>query len=212
MVDPSVLPGFLIAVIAITAAPGPDNAYIAAVAVSHGARAGLLSALGMAIGMAVHVCAAAVGLAILLRSAPPALDVIRVAGAAYLGYLAVTTLHTSLGRPGSVHRATLPETRLLLRRAALTNLTNPKVILFFAAFLPQFVRPGYGPTAGQLATLGLLFLVVGWIIDSVVGLVAGRLGDRLGARTRAARSAGIVAGITFGVLAGLLLLDVLRGA
>jgi threonine/homoserine/homoserine lactone efflux protein len=211
MVDPAVLPGFLIAVIAITAAPGPDNAYIAAVAVSHGARAGLLSALGMAIGMAVHVCAAAVGLAILLRSVPAALDLIRVAGAAYLGYLAVT-LHTALRRPGSVHRAVLPDTPLLLRRALVTNLTNPKVILFFAAFLPHFVRPGYGPTAGQLATLGLLFLVVGWIIDSVVGLVAGKLGDRLGARARAARSAGIVAGITFGVLAGLLLLDVLRGA
>src|SRR6476646_379624 len=105
MVDTGVLPGFLLAVLLLSLAPGPDNAYIAAVALSRGTRAGLVSALGMSIGMVVHVCAAAIGLAALLRSAPEALVAIRFLGAAYLGWLAVTTLRSATRSP-PVDRAT----------------------------------------------------------------------------------------------------------
>ncbi len=92
MLDPSVLPGFLVAALLVIVAPGPDNTFIAAVAVQRGPRAGVLSAAGMAMGMVVHVTAAALGLALLLRSNPWSLDVVRVAGAAYLAVLAVRTL------------------------------------------------------------------------------------------------------------------------
>jgi threonine/homoserine/homoserine lactone efflux protein len=95
----------------------------------------------------------------------------------------------------------------VLGRAVLTNLTNPKVILFFAAFLPQFVRPGYGPVAVQLLTLGLIFLLVGLVIDSAIGLAAGRLGTALAAGGRAATTLGVVAGLTFATLAALLVAE-----
>jgi len=206
MVDTSVLPGFLTAVFLLTLAPGPDNTYIAAVALARGTRAGLESAVGMSLGMIVHVCAAALGLAVLLRSTPEALVVVRLAGAVYLGWLATSTLRSV--------RGTSPQTRTLdhdriLRRAVLTNLTNPKVIVFFAAFLPQFTRPGHGPLALQLLTLGTLFLLVGLFCDSLVGLSSGRLHHVLGPGARAAQALTVVAGITFAALSITLLVECL---
>ncbi len=202
MLDLAVLPSFLFAVVVITVAPGPDNAYIAAVAVDRGPRAGLISAVGMALGMVVHVTAAALGLAMLLASVPVALTVIRLAGAAYLAWLGVTTL-LSAKRSATASRR-LPAGGRLLARAVLTNVTNPKVILFFAAFLPQFVRPGHGPTAVQLLTLGVVFLLVGLVIDSVVGIVAGRLHEAVAPGGAAATTLGVLAGLTFSVLAAVL--------
>lgn len=210
MVDPSVLPGFLTAVVLVTLAPGPDNAYIAAVALQRGPRAGVLSAAGMALGMALHVTAAALGLAVMLRSTPGALNVVRLCGAAYLAWLACTTLH-SARQSGLLTGGTPPPGRRLIGRAMLTNVTNPKVVLFFAAFLPQFVRAGHGPTALQLLTLGLIFLFVGLIIDSIVGLAAGKIGDTLAPGSRAATTLSVVAGLTFASLSTLLLLDIAHG-
>jgi threonine/homoserine/homoserine lactone efflux protein len=209
MLDLAVLPTFLAAALLVIVAPGPDNTFVAAVAVQRGPRAGVLSAAGMALGMVVHVSAAAVGLAVLLRSSPTALNVIRVAGAGYLGWLAVTTLRDA--RHSGIETRTPITDRQVLRRAILTNLTNPKVVLFFAAFLPQFVRAGHGPVSLQLLTLGLIFLVAGLVSDSVIGLVAGRLGASLAPGSHGATALGVVAGLTFAVLAVVLMLDVLVG-
>jgi threonine/homoserine/homoserine lactone efflux protein len=206
MIDLAVLPAYLVTVLVITLAPGPDNAYIAAIAVARGSRAGVLSALGMAVGMAVHVTAATLGLALLLRTIPVALTGVRLAGAIYLGWLAVSTLRSARD---SATAPVAPPDRQILGRALLTNLTNPKIILFFAAFLPQFTRAGYGPISVQLLTLGVVFLVIGLVWDGIVGLFAARLGTRLARGTRAATKLNVVAGLTFGVLALALLGDVL---
>ncbi|MFC4122922.1 LysE family translocator [Nonomuraea zeae] len=203
MVDLAVLPAFLLAAFLVTVAPGPDNIYIVAVALDRGLRAGMLSAVGMALGMVVHVAAAALGLAVLLRTAPGALIVVQVLGALYLGWLAVSTLR-SAGTPGAAARVP-PSDGRILGRAVLTNLSNPKVILFFAAFLPQFTRDGHGPLPVQMLTLGLIFLAVGLGWDSVVGLFAGRLGGALAGGGRGATALSVGAGLTFGVLALLLL-------
>jgi threonine/homoserine/homoserine lactone efflux protein len=160
----------------------------------------------MSLGMIVHVCAAALGLAVLLRSTPEALVVVRLAGAAYLGWLATSTLRSVRGT--SLRTRTLDHDRIL-RRAVLTNLTNPKVIVFFAAFLPQFTRPGHGPLALQLLTLGTLFLLVGLLCDSLVGLSAGRLHHVVGPGGRAAQALTVVAGITFAALSITLLVECL---
>lgn len=207
MLDLAVLPGYLLAVLLVTLPPGPDNAYIIAVAMDRGPRAGILSALGMSIGMLVHVTAASLGLALLLRSTPAALTAVRLGGAAYLAWLAVTTLRTAK-RTGEVEQASPPDRRIL-GRAVLTNLTNPKVILFFAAFLPQFARDGNGPAAVQFLTLGMIFLLVGLAWDSVVGLSAGHLGGVLRQNGRAATALTIAAGTTFATLAVLLVLQAL---
>jgi threonine/homoserine/homoserine lactone efflux protein len=194
-----------VAVLLVTIPPGPDNAYIIAVAMDRGPRAGILSAAGMSLGMLAHATAAALGLALVLRSAPAALTVIRLGGSAYLAWLAVTTLR-SARRSGQLGH-TPPPNRRILGRAVLTNLTNPKIILFFAAFLPQFARAGHGPAALQFLTLGLIFLIVGLAWDSVVGLSAGRLGTVLKSNGRAATALTVTAGLTFATLALLLLLQ-----
>lgn len=203
------LPGFLTAIVLIALAPGPDNAYIIAVAVHMGPRAGVLSAAGMALGMVVHVTAAAVGLTLLLRSSSWALDAVRLVGGAYLGWLAVQTLREArrAGGHGAMER---PSERLVFRRAVFTNLTNPKVILFFAAFLPQFVRAGHGPTSGQLLSLGVIFLLVGLAVDAIIGIAAGRAGATLASGSRAGTVLAVAAGLTFATLAAVLLTELLR--
>ncbi|GAA4502500.1 LysE family translocator [Actinoallomurus oryzae] len=210
MLDFTVLPAFLAAVLLITIAPGPDSVYIVAVALGQGARAGVLSAVGMAVGMVVHVVAASLGLAVLLSSAPEALTGVQVGGGFYLGWLAVSTLRSAT-TSGLTGRGRPPDGRIL-GRAVVTNLSNPKVILFFAAFLPQFTRTGHGPIPLQLLTLGLIFLAVGLGWDSIVGLFAGRLGAVLAQGSRAATVLNVTAGITFAVLALLLLGEALWAA
>src|SRR3954471_5094739 len=95
MLDLTLLPAYLAAVAIITVAPGPDAAYIVAVALERGPRAGLVSATGMALGMIVHVTAAALGLAVLLRSTPAVLMLVELVGGLYLGWLAVTTIRSA---------------------------------------------------------------------------------------------------------------------
>jgi threonine/homoserine/homoserine lactone efflux protein len=206
MIDVGLLPAFLVAVLLITLAPGPDMAYIVAAATAHGPRAGVLSAAGMAMGMVVHVTATAVGLAAVVTAVPVALDAIRLAGAAYLGWLAVDTLRSATA--GGLARHATPTRAQLLRRATMTNLANPKVILFFAAFLPHFVRVDHGPVAGQLQILGAVFLLVGLLVDSAIGLAAGQLRTALAPGSRAGRTLTLLAGATFAVLAVLLVIDV----
>ena len=92
----------------------------------------------------------------------------------------------------------------------LTNLTNPKVVLFFAAFLPQFVRRGHGPVAGQLLVLGLIFLVMGLVSDSVIGVVVGHLGAAAGPSGRTTRMVNLAAALTFAGLAGVMIVEALQ--
>ncbi|MEU6994575.1 LysE family translocator [Streptomyces sp. NPDC046465] len=210
MLDLTLLSAYLAAAAIITVAPGPDAAYIVAVALQRGPRAGLLSAMGMALGMVVHVTAAALGLAVLLRSTPAALLLVELIGGLYLGWLAVTTIRSARETP-----TTAPETppeRQVLRRAVLTNLLNPKIVLFFAAFLPRFTSPEHGPLWLQLLALGLIFLVMGLAWDSTIGLFAGRLGQGLVRGRRTAVTVNLAAGVTFAALAALLLEDVLAAA
>lgn len=207
MLDPAVLPAFVVAVLVVTIAPGPDNTYIAAVALRHGPRAGVVSALGMACGMVVHVVAAALGLAALLRLNPEIITVIQLVGAAYLIWLSVDTVR---GLRSTSEAEVVPQTGTVLVRATVTNLTNPKVILFFAAFLPGFVVPGHGSTVAQMLTLGTVFLVVGLICDTVIGLTAGRLGRALDSRGRAGTALGVLAACVYAVLALILLVEAFR--
>ena len=145
---------------------------------------------------------AALGLAVLLQSSPWALTLVQLCGGTYLVGLAWATLRTARQAQAS---ASEPGDRQVLRRAVLTNLTNPKVILFFAAFLPQFTRAGHGPVATQLLTLGAIFLAVGLLSDSAVALLVGRMGATLSPSGRASLVLTVVAGLVYATL-GLVLL------
>ncbi len=182
--DAHLVLAFVAACALISLAPGPDLLFVVANGAAGGRRAGVLAALGMSTGLAVHTVAAAFGLGALISAAPQALTAVRIAGAVFLLYLAVATWRSSRAQPTAataVPRRSLRRTYLM---ATLTNLANPKVILFYVAFVPQFVATGSGtwPVTAQLMLLGLVFIVIGLAVDGTAGLLSGTLSERIAAR------------------------------
>ena len=168
---------FLVAGLALNLTPGPDMLYVAARGASEGRSAGIASALGIGVGTLVHIALVAGGLAAVLTAVPVAYLAIRLAGAAYLVYLGVRSL---LARPTS-STATLTPAPLstVFRQGVITNVFNPKVALFFLAFLPQFVDPARGSAALQVIALGLLFDVTGTLVNLAVAVGSSRAAARL---------------------------------
>ncbi|MFD8862868.1 LysE family translocator [Streptomyces sp. NPDC059590] len=214
--DLSLIAAFVAAAFLLSVAPGPDMLFIVANATSGGRRAGVVAALGMSTGLAVHTLAAALGLSALFRAAPEALEVVRLAGAVFLIYLAVTSWRAGRRTPGGEQdtadaAATAPRRplRKLYLMATLTNVANPKVILFYLAFLPQFLTVGDGawPVWLQLLTLGGLFIMIGLPVDATVGLAAGSLADKLLSRPSFRRRLERASAVVFGGLAVRLALD-----
>ena len=140
--------------------PGPDVLYIVSHGLRHGARAGMVAALGIVSGCFVHVFAAAAGLSALLATSATAFTVIKWIGAAYLLWMGVKLLFSRGGRLDlNASRATETDLWLVWRRGFLTNVLNPKVALFFLAFVPQFIRPDAAHPALAFLLLGVLFNV-----------------------------------------------------
>jgi threonine/homoserine/homoserine lactone efflux protein len=161
--------------------PGPDLLYILGRSVSQGRQAGLLSALGIGAGCLFHVTAAALGVSALVLAVPVAYDVVRWAGALYLVWLGVKALR-SQGSSLEVQAMAATSPRRIFVQGVVTNALNPKVALFFLAFLPQFADPSRGPLAPQLLLLGAIFTVNGTLVCLVFALFAARLGEWLKTR------------------------------
>jgi len=196
MPDVSTLLLFAAASAVLIAVPGPAMAYIVARAVTQGRSAGVVSALGIEVGALVHVAAAVVGLSALIASSATAFAVVKYAGAAYLVVLGIQKLRSGAraAEPGAV----TPETRgQLFRRGVLVNALNPKVAVFFLAFLPQFVDPHGAPVALQVALLGILFVAIAAAIDCAWALAAGSLGVLVRGSDRFRRWMDRVSGVTF---------------
>ncbi len=169
---------FAAAALALIVVPGPAVLYIVAQSIDRGRLAGLVSALGVAVGGLVHVTAAAVGLSALLVSSATAFTVVKLAGAAYLVGLGLFTL---LSRRASEEVAVPHERRLrrIFGQGIVVNVLNPKTALFFLAFLPQFVDPDRGAVAWQILALGLAFVLLAVLSDALWALVAGTASTRL---------------------------------
>ena len=153
MIDGSSFLLFLLAVLALFVSPGPNMAFVLSHGIALGPRAGFAAGLGIAAADLVHTLCAATGVTALVAAWPPSFDLLRYAGALYLLWLAWqalrsggTHLSTQAGRAGFAQ---------VLRRAWLNNLVNPKALLFFMVFLPQFVDPARGSVPAQLALLGV---------------------------------------------------------
>jgi threonine/homoserine/homoserine lactone efflux protein len=174
---PSTLLVFAAASLALIAIPGPSVIYIVTRSLEQGRAAGLVSMLGVEAGGLLHVAAAALGLSALLASSAAAFAVVKYLGAAYLILLGLQRLRR---REGDRLPAPAPASRSrLFRHGVLVNALNPKVAIFFLAFLPQFVDPARGAVAAQVAVLGLCFIALAVLSDSAYALVAGGVGERL---------------------------------
>ena len=172
---------FIGAGLLLNLAPGPDELYIVARSISQGRAAGVVSALGIGAGCLFHVVAAACGLSALMLALPMAYDVVRYAGAAYLVWLGVRAL---VSKGGAMEVKTMERTPLwvIFRQGVITNGLNPKVAIFFLAFLPQFADPANGPIAAQMLGLGLIFDFNGTLVCLGYALVASQFGDWLKSR------------------------------
>ena len=183
LVAPSSLVLFMTGATLLLLVPGPAVLYITSRSIGLGRAAGLVSAMGIAVGTLFHVAAATLGLSALLVSSGTAFQFVKYAGAAYLIYLGIRTL-----RGGDAPALDPSRERLSLRRVfgqgVLVNLLNPKTALFFLAFLPQFVDPARGHATLQIFELGVLFALMGWVSDSVWALLAGTFGAHLRGNVR----------------------------
>ncbi|WP_238363916.1 LysE family translocator [Mesobacterium pallidum] len=171
--DPLVLLAFVPAALALNITPGADMMFCLAQGLRRGARAATLASAGIALGGLIHAAIAGLGLSALVEAWPPAFDLIRWAGVGYLLWLAWGAL-----RGGGADKQDLPPGNPFLQ-GLMVNLTNPKVILFVLAFVPQFVRPEDGAVLAQFLVFGLVLSLGGFIINAAVGIASGGIGRKL---------------------------------
>jgi threonine/homoserine/homoserine lactone efflux protein len=190
---------FLTASLVVIVAPGPDNILVLTRGVTLGRRAALVSAAGASVGLVTHSLFAAAGLSVLLARSAVAFSVVKYAGAAYLIYLGIRAL---LDRESFVlpRGSSYPGMRSVFVQAVASNVLNPKIAVFFLAYLPQFADPSAGATAPRLLALGLTFALLTWVIFSGIALFSGTLGAWLRTRPRLASGLGWLTG---GVLVSL---------
>ncbi len=201
---------FLAAGLVLNLTPGPDVMFIVAHAVRAGARAGVAAALGIAAGCLVHVAAAALGVSALLAASSTAFSLLKWAGALYLVWVGAQMLRAALRPDASIKiaadadpasakaefKAELP-LAVVLRRGFLTNVLNPKVALFFLAFVPQFIAPATQNKALAFVLLGVLFNVNAIPVNALWALAASWMARRVGAVQKGMHWLDRVAGAMF---------------
>ncbi len=175
---------FLSAGMLLNLAPGPDTFYILARSGAEGRAVGVASALGIAGGSVVHTMAAALGLSVLLATSPLAFDLVRYAGAAYLVFLGVRMLLAKASAVGADANRRGRGAVAAFRQGMLTNVLNPKVALFFLAFLPQFIAPAAAHAKLGFVVLGLSFVATGLAWCLVLALAGAAIGTWLRTRPR----------------------------
>ncbi|HEX6353467.1 LysE family translocator [Actinophytocola sp.] len=206
--DLSMVLAFAVAAFVISIVPGPDMMFIMANGIARGRAAGVVAAAGMSTGIVGHTVAAALGLGAVLQAAPVALDTVRIVGAVFLVYMAISALRSAKDvattAPAKFGARTLRRTYVM---AVLVNLSNPKVVLFYLAFLPQFVTEGGWAVPVQFLVMGAILIVVGFSVDATVGFAAGTLSALLLRRPAVQRWLNRVSAAIFGGLAVRLVAD-----
>jgi threonine/homoserine/homoserine lactone efflux protein len=201
--EPSTLLLFSATALALVAVPGPNAIYIVTRSIDQGRSAGVASAFGVETATLVHIAAAAAGLSAALASSATAFTVLKYAGAAYLVFLALRAFREH-GAAGPGERPPAPGRRVYAE-GFLVNLLNPKVALFFLAFLPQFVDPDVGAAWTQIVVLGGILAAIGLSFDLLYALGAGALGSLVRGNARLARRRRVVTGGIYLALAAVAL-------
>ncbi|MCX7241583.1 MAG: LysE family translocator [Burkholderiales bacterium] len=191
---------FFAASVLLALAPGPDNVFVLLHAAQHGRRAGLLVVLGLCSGLLFHTAAVALGLAALLAASATAFTLLKLCGAAYLLWLAWGAWHAPVGMGADARSAAMAPGKTYAR-GVLMNVTNPKVAIFFLAFLPQFADPARGAIALQIGVLGAIFMLATLLTFGTVAWFAASFGARLQQSLRAQRNLNRGAAVVFVALA-----------
>lgn len=189
MIPTSDLALFVTTSILLILAPGPDILFLISQSATYGPRAGFVTAMGLAAGNLVHTCAAALGLSVVFRASPIAFNILKIAGVAYLLFLAWKAVRGPTRKSETAdageRSADTGERSADTGRAGtfwrgfLMNVLNPKVALFFLAFLPQFTSPKVGPIWAQMLMLGAIFIALVVVVFGMIGITAGAASRRL---------------------------------
>ena len=200
MVPLEVLATFFAASVVLGLAPGPDNIFVLTQSALHGRAAGLAVVLGLCTGLVVHSTAVALGVAVIFQTSAVAFSILKIAGAGYLLYLAWQAFRAPATKILAKDNGRI-SFRRLYGRGVFMNITNPKVSMFFLAFLPQFADPARGPVWIQIFLLGGVFIVATIIVFSGVAILAGTLGQWLNRSRITQRIINKLAGAVFVALA-----------
>lgn len=180
--------------------PGPDNIFVLTQAAVHGRRAGILVMIGLCTGILVHTIAVSLGVAAIFQTSTLAFSILKIVGVLYLLYLAWQAFHTGIAEIDAAE-TTGKALHGLYYRGVIMNITNPKVAIFFLAFLPQFTDPSRGSIVTQMIMLGGVFIVATVAIFSIIAWSSGFLGDRLKSSPHAQVVMNRLAGTVFTALA-----------
>lgn len=207
MISFATLALFLVAVLALFLSPGPNMAFVLSHGVAHGPRGGFAAALGISSADLMHTLFAATGVTALVAAWPPSFDLLRYAGALYLLWLAAQALRSNGGLPAGAKAQPSAFARIV-RMAFLNNLVNPKALLFFMVFLPQFVDPARGSVPLQLVQLGVMLSAAALAFNTLLGACSGQVGRWLQRRPGTEKfQRGLLALVMVGLAIRLLLLD-----
>lgn len=187
---------FLTSCVVLALAPGPDNLFVLAQSAQHGRKAGLIVTSGLCTGVLVHSAAVTFGVAAIFQTSKMAFTILKYIGAAYLLYLAWMSFQAS-GKAETNHHVKKLSFRKLYLRGVIMNVTNPKVSIFFLAFLPQFVDPARGSIVLQMLFLGGLFILSTIWIFGGIAFLAGTFGSWLGRSEKATKVLNWIAGSVF---------------
>lgn len=206
MLTPDQFFGFLFAALLITASPGPDNLLVLGMGVSKGRTRGIVFGLGCAAGCLSHTVLAVIGVSAAIAASPLAFTALKVAGGLYLVWLGIRALRSRGGAKVAAVRGGDETLARLFMQGVFANAINPKVVLFFLSFLPQFVIRAHGHAGAQMAALGVIFTVQAAVLFGLLGYFSGAIGQWLNAKPRASMLLDRLAGAVFVALGVRLLL------
>ena len=196
MISVETLITFFTASVLLALAPGPDNIFVLTQSALRGRIAGIAVMLGLCTGLIVHTTAVTLGVAVIFQTSAIAFSVLKFVGACYLLYLAWQAFRVPVEKTQSTANGEVNRWKLY-RRGIIMNITNPKVSIFFLAFLPQFADPSRGPIWFQLLLLGGLFILATIFVFGGIALLAGTLGQLLNRSEHVQKILNRVAGTVF---------------
>jgi threonine/homoserine/homoserine lactone efflux protein len=200
MISTEILASFFLVSVLLAITPGPDNIFVLTQSALRGRMAGLMVTLGLCSGLLAHTAAVALGVAAIFQASILAFTVLKLTGAAYLLYLAWQAFRSAASEIRIGKDAGLTSGQLY-RRGIIMNITNPKVSIFFLAFLPQFANPKLGSMTVQMLTLGAVFMLATLLVFGAIALLAGSLGPWLQRSGKSQRIMNRMAGTVFAALA-----------